>query len=132
MTIFAVLKCAQALRVVVGFLATALCGSLVFFGQPLALVGTPYIIVAAYAVRSLPASVRAGVASLQQIDPSIEEASNILGGDAQYTFRNVTLPLILPAFFAGSGLCLCPPHDQPVGRHLPDHSPVADSRRCGF
>ena len=52
-------------------------------------------------MRSLPASVRAGVASLQQIDPSIEEASNILGGDAQYTFRNVTLPLILPAFFAG-------------------------------
>jgi iron(III) transport system permease protein len=75
--------------------------SLIFFGESLTLVGTPYIIVAAYAVRSLPASVRAGVASLQQIDPSIEEASNILGGDAQYTFRHVTLPLILPAFFAG-------------------------------
>jgi iron(III) transport system permease protein len=29
-----------------------------------------YIILAAFAVRSLPASVRAGVASLQQIDPS--------------------------------------------------------------
>jgi iron(III) transport system permease protein len=52
-------------------------------------------------VRSLPAAVRAGVAALQQIDPSLEEASNILGGDAQYTFRHVTLPLILPAFFAG-------------------------------
>jgi iron(III) transport system permease protein len=34
-------------------------------------------------VRSLPASVRAGVAALHQIDPSIEEASNILGADAQ-------------------------------------------------
>lgn len=75
--------------------------ALIFYNQSLTLVGTPYIIIAAYAVRSLPASVRAGVASLQQIDPSIEEASTILGGDAQYTFRHVTLPLILPAFFAG-------------------------------
>jgi iron(III) transport system permease protein len=75
--------------------------TLMFIGLPLALVGTPFIIIAAYAVRSLPASVRAGVAALQQIDPSIEEASNILGGDAQYTFRRVTLPLILPALLAG-------------------------------
>lgn len=78
-----------------------LCASLVFFGSPLALVGTPYIVIAAYAVRSLPASVRAGVAALQQIDPAIEEASTNLGADAGYTFRRVTLPLILPAFFAG-------------------------------
>ena len=101
MSIFAVLQIRAGARVVIGFLAIALCGSLVFFGESLALVGTPYIIIAAYAVRSLPASVRAGVAALQQIDPSIEEASSILGGDAQYTFRHATLPLILPAFFAG-------------------------------
>jgi iron(III) transport system permease protein len=69
--------------------------------MPMALVGTPFIIIAAYAVRSLPASVRSGIAALQQIDPSIEEASSILGGDAQYTFRKVTLPLILPALLAG-------------------------------
>ena len=100
-SIFAVMAIRPGFRSVVGFATVALCGSLVFFGQPLALVGTPYIIIAAFAVRSLPASVRAGVAALQQIDPSIEEASIILGGDAQYTFRNVTLPLILPAFFAG-------------------------------
>ena len=72
-----------------------------FMEMPFALVGGAYIIMAAFIVRSLPASVRAGVASLQQIDPSIEEASNILGGDAQYTFRKVTLPLILPALLAG-------------------------------
>ena len=71
------------------------------WAQPLALIGTPYIILAAFAVRSLPASVRAGIASLQQIDPSIEEASGMLGGDAQYTFRKVTLPLIMPALLAG-------------------------------
>jgi iron(III) transport system permease protein len=79
----------------------ALSYALVFAQEPLVLVGTPYIIIAAYAVRSLPASVRAGVAALQQIDPSIEEASTNLGADTSYTFRRITLPLILPAFMAG-------------------------------
>ncbi len=74
---------------------------LIFTGKPLALVGTSYIIIAAYSVRSLPASLRAGVASLQQIDPAIEEASTSLGADAQVTFRRITLPLIAPAFLAG-------------------------------
>jgi iron(III) transport system permease protein len=79
----------------------ALSAGLVFAEAPLALVGTPYIVIAAYAVRSLPASARAGIASLQQIDPSIEEASTSLGGDTQVTFRRVTLPLIMPALIAG-------------------------------
>ncbi len=78
-----------------------LSAGLVFAEAPLALVGTPYIVIAAYAVRSLPASARAGIASLQQIDPSIEEASTSLGGDTQYTFRRVILPLIAPALIAG-------------------------------
>jgi iron(III) transport system permease protein len=85
-------------------LTTALLGLIAimcFMGKPLALVGTAFIILAAYAVRSLPASVRAGVAALQQIDPSIEEASSNLGADAQLTFRRVTIPLILPALLAG-------------------------------
>jgi iron(III) transport system permease protein len=79
----------------------ALIATLCFMGKPMALVGTAWIILAAYAVRSLPASVRAGVAALQQIDPSIEEASSNLGADAQVTFRQVTIPLILPALLAG-------------------------------
>jgi len=86
-----------AFTTVLLLLATAL----IFTGKPLALVGTSYIIIAAYAVRSLPASLRAGVASLQQIDPAIEEASTSLGADAQVTFRRITLPLIAPAFLAG-------------------------------
>lgn len=88
-------------RVLAGLGLVAVCSALTFYGETLALVGSPYIILAAYAVRSLPASVRAGVASLQQIDPAIEEASTNLGADAQLTFRQVTLPLILPAFVAG-------------------------------
>jgi iron(III) transport system permease protein len=88
-------------RVVGGILALCIPCAMSFMDIPFALVGGAYIIMAAFVIRSLPASVRAGVASLQQIDPSIEEASNILGADAQYTFRKVTLPLILPALLAG-------------------------------
>lgn len=88
-------------RLIGGILALIIPCAMSFIETPFALVGGAYIIMAAFIVRSLPASVRAGVASLQQIDPSIEEASNILGGDAQYTFRKVTLPLILPALVAG-------------------------------
>ena len=88
-------------KMVLSILLLGLGGSLAFVGEPLAIVGTAYIIIAAFAVRSLPASVRAGVAALQQIDPAIDEASNSLGADAQYTFRKVTLPLIAPALLAG-------------------------------
>jgi iron(III) transport system permease protein len=88
-------------RIGLGTFALVVPCALMFTGSPFALAGGAYIIMAAFIVRSLPASVRAGVASLQQIDPSIEEASNSLGADAQYTFRKVTLPLILPALLAG-------------------------------
>lgn len=91
----------KGLRLSLGVLGLAVPCALNFTGLPFAMVGGAYIIMAAFIVRSLPASVRSGVAALQQIDPSIEEASNILGADAQYTFRKVTLPLILPALFAG-------------------------------
>ncbi|RME89571.1 MAG: ABC transporter permease subunit, partial [Anaerolineae bacterium] len=88
-------------RILVALPLLILATTLIFAGKPLALVGSSYIIIAAYAVRSLPASLRAGVASLQQIDPAIEEASTALGADAQVTFRRITLPLIAPAFLAG-------------------------------
>jgi iron(III) transport system permease protein len=101
LTIFMLAQVGRQARPPVALLALSVGAALSLAGEPLALVGTSYIIIFAYAVRSLPASVRAGVAALQQIDPSIEEASANLGADAQYTFRRVTLPLILPAFIAG-------------------------------
>lgn len=91
----------KVFRIIMGILGLTVPCALAFVGVPFAMVGSAYIIMAAFIVRSVPASVRSGVAALQQIDPSIEEASNILGADAQYTFRKVTLPLILPALFAG-------------------------------
>ena len=75
--------------------------TILFTGDQMQMNGSAYIILFAFLVRSLPASVRSGIAALQQIDGSIEEASTIMGGDSQYTFRKVTLPLILPALMTG-------------------------------
>ena len=75
-----------------------------FNEPPLVLTGTALIIVACYVFRYSPTGIRATVALLQQIDPSIEEASQGLGARSGMTFRRVTLPLIVPAFFAGLGV----------------------------
>jgi len=75
-----------------------------FNDPPLVLTGTALIIVACYVFRYSPTGIRATVALLQQIDPSIEEASESLGASSGTTFRRITLPLILPAFFAGLGV----------------------------
>jgi len=75
-----------------------------FNDPPIVLTGTALIIVACYVFRYSPTGIRATVALLQQIDPSIEEASQGLGARTGTTFRRVTLPLIVPAFFAGLGV----------------------------
>ncbi len=75
-----------------------------FNDPPIVLTGTALIIVACYVFRYSPTGIRATVALLQQIDPSIEEASQGLGAGSGTTFRRITLPLILPAFFAGLGV----------------------------
>ncbi|MBX3029342.1 MAG: iron ABC transporter permease [Chloroflexi bacterium] len=66
-----------------------------------ALLGGALAILLVYILRSAPGGLRAGAASLQQIDPSIEEASISLGADQATTFRKVVLPLIRPAFLSG-------------------------------
>ena len=75
-----------------------------FNDPPLELTGTALIIVACYIFRYGPTGIRATVALLQQIDRSLEEASQGLGAASGTTFRRITLPLILPAFFAGLGV----------------------------
>jgi iron(III) transport system permease protein len=66
-----------------------------------AVLGGAIAIAMVYVLRSAPGGLRSGVASLQQIDPSIEEASTSLGANQAITFRRITLPLIRPAFLAG-------------------------------
>ena len=68
---------------------------------PLVLTGTMAILVAAYVFRYDATGIRSTVASLQQLDPSLEEASLSLGESAFGTFRKITLPLIIPAVTAG-------------------------------
>ncbi|NLJ60189.1 MAG: iron ABC transporter permease [Firmicutes bacterium] len=77
-------------------------GYILAFNQPpLLLTGTAAIIVLCFIFREMPVAIEAGVASLIQIDPSIEEASTNLGADTSYTFRRITMPLVRPAFIAG-------------------------------
>lgn len=72
---------------------------------PLGLTGTGAIIVILLIFRNMPVGIQNGVAALQQIDPSIEEASIDLGADSHTTFRKITLPMIAPAFFSGLVYC---------------------------
>ena len=77
-------------------------GYILAFNQPpLLLTGTAAIIILLFIFRNMPTGIQAGIAALQQIDPSIEEASCDLGADSNITFRKITLPLIAPAFFSG-------------------------------
>ena len=73
---------------------------LAFNKHPLLLVGTGAIIVINYVVRELPVGIEGGVASLRQIDPSIEEAAQDLGANSAVVFRTVVLPLLRPAFLS--------------------------------
>ncbi|MEG1912990.1 MAG: iron ABC transporter permease [Cloacibacillus sp.] len=98
----------RALMEVVSLLNFALPGTVVgiayiiaFNSGPIVLTGTMSILVAAYVFRYDSAGIRSVIASLQQIDPSLEEASLSLGATSVGTFRNVTLPLVIPALIAG-------------------------------
>ncbi len=70
-------------------------------GGGAAMFGGAMAIVMVYIIRSLPAGQRSGIAALQQIDPSIDEAAASLGAESVTAFRTITLPLIRPAFLSG-------------------------------
>lgn len=89
-------------------LAIAIPGTVIGLGYvltfntgPLVLTGTAAILIIAFMIRSMPVGIRSGIAALQQIDPSIEEAASILGASSKKVFISVTLPMIRPAFFSG-------------------------------
>lgn len=92
----------------VSLLSLAIPGTVIGMGYvlaynepPLILTGTGTIIVLSFVFRSIPVGIRAGVASLQQIDPAIEEAAQDLGAGSFRVFHSVTIPLIKSAFFSG-------------------------------
>lgn len=76
--------------------------------MPIALYGTFAILLLAYVGRYVPLGVRAANSSLRQVDPSLEEAAQILGASWGHTMREITLPLIRPGLFAGWLLVFVP------------------------
>ena len=73
-----------------------------FNKEPLILTGTAAIMIIAYVVRKLPYTVRSGSAFLQQMDPSVEEASINLGVSPMKTFFMVTARLMAPGVLSGA------------------------------
>jgi iron(III) transport system permease protein len=74
---------------------------LAFNQRPLLLTGTALILITNFLFRYIPVGIQSGMAGLRQIDPSIEEAATNLGASSHTTFRRITLPLLVPAFFSG-------------------------------
>lgn len=71
---------------------------LAFNQPPILLSGTTAIIVLVMGIRNVPFGYRTGVSALQQIDKSIEEASEDLGAGTGRTFVHIVLPLLRYAF----------------------------------
>ena len=73
---------------------------LAFNVPPFELTGTGLIIMLCFVFRNLPVGVRAGAASLKQIDRSLDEASMMLRAPTATTLRRIVLPLLKPALVA--------------------------------
>jgi iron(III) transport system permease protein len=67
---------------------------------PLELTGTGIILVICFVFRNMPVAIRAGVATLSQIDKSLDECSLMLRHGSFATLRRVVLPLLRPAIVA--------------------------------
>jgi iron(III) transport system permease protein len=73
---------------------------LAFNVPPVELTGTAAILVICFVFRNMPVGVRSGIATLSQIDRSLDEASLTLGARSLTTVRRVVLPLLRPALVA--------------------------------
>ena len=73
---------------------------LAFNIPPIELTGTGIILIISFVFRNMPVGVRAGIASMNQLDPHLDEASMTLNASSFQTFRNIILPLLKPAIIA--------------------------------
>ena len=73
---------------------------LAFNVPPLLLTGTVWILVASVIFWKFPVAVLAGINTLKQVDPAIEEAAVSLGAGAVRTFTRVVLPLLTGTAFS--------------------------------
>jgi iron(III) transport system permease protein len=67
---------------------------------PVELTGTALILIICFVFRNMPVGVRSGVATLSQIDKSLDEASLTLGAGSFATVRMIMAPLLRPAMIA--------------------------------
>jgi iron(III) transport system permease protein len=92
------------------------------------LVGTFWILPVVYFLRFMPLVVRAVQASMEQIDPALEEAAGSLGARWWQRFTRVTLPLILPGAIAGTLLAFVIALGEYVASvivFVPDNRPIS-------
>ena len=73
---------------------------LAFNVPPIEITGTGFILVMCFVFRNMPVGVRSGIATLSQIDKSLDEASLTLGARSATTMRRIVLPLLRPAIVA--------------------------------
>jgi iron(III) transport system permease protein len=73
---------------------------LAFNVPPMELTGTGAILVISFIFRNMPVGVRAGIASMSQLDKSLDESSLTLGANSWQTFLRIILPLLKPAILA--------------------------------
>lgn len=73
---------------------------LAFNVPPFELTGTGVILILSFIFRNMPVGIRAGIASMSQLDKSLDEASLTLGANTWRTFRKIILPLMRPAILA--------------------------------
>jgi iron(III) transport system permease protein len=90
-----------------GLLPAALPGTVIGVGYilafnvpPLLLTGTIWIVVASVVFWKFPVAVLAGVNTLKQLDPAIEEAAVSLGAGSVRTFTRIVLPLLTGTAFS--------------------------------
>ena len=67
---------------------------------PIEITGTGIILVISFIFRNMPVGVCAGIASMSQLDKSLDESSLTLGANSAQTFRRIILPLLRPAILA--------------------------------
>ena len=73
---------------------------LAFNVPPIEITGTGVILVVCFIFRNMPTGIRAGIAAMSQLDPSLDEASLTLGARSFTTLRRILLPLLRPALIA--------------------------------
>ncbi|MEO8137723.1 MAG: iron ABC transporter permease, partial [Betaproteobacteria bacterium] len=73
---------------------------LAFNAPPVELAYTGIILVACFVFRDMTTSLRAGLAALSQVDPSLDEASATMRAGSLATLRRIIVPLLRPAIVA--------------------------------